>query len=337
MCDEVDTGQFLSECSLVELESLIVDGVRILIGVVGLLFGAETLVRSGSHLARAFGVGPIVVGVTVVAYGTSFPELIVNLQAASNGSPSLAVANVVGSNICTIGIVLGVAGLTRPLRVSSAVSRFHLVTLIVSGICVALALADRTVSRLEGSCLVIFLIIYTIFSVRSARQRGELLGDADAEVLAPVGHDGKSIAKYIGGVAFGIVLLGVGGRLVVEGAVGIARFLEVSERVIGVTLVAFGTSLPDLAASVMAAYRKEFDIAIGNVLGSVIFNNLNALALTAIIFPMKGIDIQVWDLVAMLGFIAIVPIFLKSDARLTRVESAILVVSYMAYLVLSWG
>ena len=239
-----------------------------------LYFGAEWFVGGASALARGLKVPNILVGLTVVAYGTSAPEVIVGVQSAATGHGDVAIGNVVGSNIANIGLILGVSALVRPARVDGSLRARELPVLLASAILLPLLLLDGRVSRWEGAALLVGAVVYTARMVASARSASAL---ARAREEAEVTSEASDMAgaprpgglyRSVATTLVGLVVLLVGGRLFVDGAVLVARALGVSDRVVGLTVVAVGTSLPELVTSVIAASRGHSDIALGNVVGS---------------------------------------------------------------------
>lgn len=299
-------------------------------GVLLLYLGGEALVRHASGLARAVGLSPLVIGLTVVAFGTSAPELAASLTAALRGTPELAFANVVGSNIANLGLILAVAALILPISATARFLRREMPFLIgTSALLVAMA-ANGTVSRLEGLLLVALLVGYLGFLLLERRESPSV----EAEFAAEYGSGPPHRARNLAGIALGIALLTLGADALVTGAVGVARALGLSERVIGLTLVALGTSLPELASTVVAASRREGDIVLGNLVGSNIFNILGILGITALVRPLSIDAVAVrFDLAAMLIVSLLVWPFLTTRKRLERWEGAVLLAVYGAYLV----
>ncbi|MCO8125177.1 calcium/sodium antiporter [Stieleria sp. TO1_6] len=308
----------------------------IVVGLVLLVGGGELLVRGASALARLARVGPLVIGLTVVAFGTSAPELATSLGAAFSGKVDLAIGNVVGSNIANVLLILGVASLIMPLKVQSRLVRLDVPLLVVAG-CVLLAMAwNGNISRVEGAFLVTAIVIYTIWLIRQSRYESAAVTQEFADALPPVeGHRRNAIRQLVL-LVVGLGLLVIGAKLLVDGASDLARGWGVSELTIGLTIVAIGTSLPELMASVMAALRGESDIAVGNVVGSSLFNILSVLGATALIAP-GGIDVSVsaiqFDIPLMiLVSLVCLPVFL-TGWRVSRWEGAVFVVCYITYLV----
>ncbi|MFW5691606.1 MAG: calcium/sodium antiporter [Chloroflexota bacterium] len=260
-----------------------------------LYFGGDWLVEGASKLARSFGISALVVGLTVVAFGTSVPELLVSVSAALGGTSDIAIGNVIGSNIANIGLILGVAGLIFPIAVRAALLKREIPILVTTTAFTALLFYDGTISRLDGLLLVIGLVAFNVAMIYFARQDHRRSDDLAEEVAEYEAGEDPPITpaeriREVVRLGLGLVVLAVGAQLTVTGAVSIARDVGVSELVIGITLVAVGTSLPELATAVVAAFNKQSDIAIGNVVGSNIFNLLSILGITALIRPISMIQ-----------------------------------------------
>lgn len=312
-----------------------------ILGLGLLIVGAEALVRGASKLALGLGVSPLVVGLTVVAYGTSSPEFIVSVSTALAGQPDLAVGNVVGSNIFNVLFILGVSAVIVPLVVHAQIIRLDVPIMIgVSIICMAFAL-DGNISRLEGAALFLGLLAYTWFLIRLSRNEAANADAIQPDLTAKPDRSAKAILVNIGFVVFGLVLLVIGSRWLVDGAVMLAKAMGVDDLVIGLTIIAAGTSLPEVATSILAAIRKERDIAVGNVVGSNIFNILGVLGVAGIVSP-AGLTvsnaINTFDGPVMIAVaLACLPIFL-SGREITRWEGFIFIgyyIAYTAYLILN--
>jgi cation:H+ antiporter len=302
--------------------------LSVLGGLLCLTAGAEGLVRGAASGARRLGLSPLVIGLTVVAYGTSAPELVVSLQAAIGGTPDIALGNVVGSNISNIGLILGTAAVVTPITVQAQVLRLEVPIMIgVSALLVGL-LWDGRVGRVDGLVLVAGAVAYALICVWGASDESQ--ASVQAEFDEGVPETGAWVWDLLYGVG-GLVLMVLGARLLVAGAVTIAEGLGVSAVVIGLTVVAVGTSLPELATSMVAARRGHSDIALGNVLGSNIFNVLGILGITASVRPIDASGLPWYDGAAMLGFALLTVPFLKSGMTFSRREGAVLLVAYGAY------
>lgn len=313
----------------------------IAIGVAMTYFGAEFLVRGSARLARRFGMSPFVIGVTVVAFGTSTPELFASVQAALKNSGDLGVGNIVGSNIANICLILGVAGMLNPIPVQRSVIVRDAPLMLGVSLLATVFLLDQRVERFDGVLLLVGIVAYTAFNY----WRG-LKNPADREQAIEVEHEHglhlerpelPRVLPNLGLTLAGLVGLSLGAALLVRGGVDLARWAGVSEIVIGATIVAFGTSVPELAASVQAARKKEADIAIGNVLGSNVFNLLCVLGAMACAKPFSvATETLTWHVPAMLvSSLLIIPI-MGSGQRIGRVEGAGLLLAYVAYAVVSY-
>ncbi len=300
--------------------------VLLAIGILLLYAGGEFLVRNASALATRLGISPLVIGLTVVAFGTSAPELAATLVSVFNGVPELAVGNVVGSNTANVGLILGAAAVIYPLAVSKLFFRRDFFFMMIASILLIPVLMNGVVTRLEGGILVILLLAYLGFLLKFDPEQVSADDIDDNAGQAPAW---RSLAL----LALGVVLLVVGARSLVAGAIDIATSLGVPAEVIGLTFVAFGTSLPELASAIIAARKKETDIILGNVVGSNIFNVLAILGITALVKPLAqpfaDISTDIW---IMLGFsLAIVPLFLITR-RLGRAAGSIFLLAYFGYM-----
>jgi cation:H+ antiporter len=303
-----------------------------LLGLVALMLGAEGFVRGAAALARHFGVPPIVVGLTVVAYGTSMPELVVSAVAGLEGRSAIALGNVVGSNIANIGLILGITALIAPPQVDGSLLRRELPWLGASALAIPLLLLDSTIARIEAGLLLLGAVIFTMRTVRGARDEA---AGADG-AAAPVAQAGgarpvvRAVALTVGGL--GVLL--AGGRLFVDGATALATAFGISERIIGLTVVAVGTSLPELAASVVAAWRGFASLAVGNVIGSNIFNVLFVLGGAGAMAPIAGdLRAQTADMLLLLAFTALAAFVMRGARRISRVEGGAMVAAYLASMV----
>ena len=301
--------------------------VLVLIGIVLLYVGGEVLVRSASGLARRLGVRPMLIGLTVVAFGTSAPELAASLTAALSGTPEIAIGNVVGSNIANVGLILGITATIFPLVTGSRFVRREVPVMLLVTVLVAPVLYGGAVTRWEG---VLLLGLLAGFLWVITRTGSPVLEEVEEGVQA-----GRT-PVWIGivGTVVGVALLWFGARSLIHGAVQIASSLGVPQRVIGLTLVAVGTSLPELASSMVAALRRETDIILGNIVGSNVFNLLAVLGATAVVQPIRfdgrGATI---DIVTMgLFSLALLPLMWRNE-RLGRSAGLFLLVAYALYIV----
>jgi cation:H+ antiporter len=293
-------------------------------------------------LAEFAGVSPAVIGLTVVAIGTSLPELVVSLVAAVEGQPDLAVANVVGSNIFNITATLGLTALIIPLPVHGQAVRLEWPVMFATSLLGLMVARDGRIDRVEGGIFVIALVLFIAYTVRVARRdvtsaEARQL-EAQVEARDIDSHDPQStrppLLRALVVLAIGIVGLIIGGRLLVDGAVALARIAGMTERVIGLTVVAGGTGAPELATSLVAAYRKRTDVAVANMIGSNIFNILGILGVTALISPMSvSADVVRSDMLWMIGSSLLLLPLMRSGARLSRGEGALMIAVYIAYLI----
>ena len=306
-----------------------------LVGFVLLYFGAEWLVKGSSSLARSLGVTPIVIGLTVVAFGTSAPELVVSLVSSIKGKSMIAVGNVVGSNICNIALVLGLSAVLDPIKSDPTVVRRDIPIMLAISLYLLLLSSNSTLGRIEGATLFIGIILYTFMNYYLAKK--ETTGAADIESeLADIGFV-ASRPKQLLMIAAGIAGVVGGAQAVVDSAVFIMTELGVSEKFIGLTIVAFGTSLPELATSVVAAMRGEMDISIGNLVGSNVFNIMSVLGAASLVrpIPIPGgfIESGLWSDYLMMMFTSFLPwLMMRKNFTVTRKDGFILLFCYFGYL-----
>ncbi|HZI20115.1 MAG TPA: calcium/sodium antiporter [Pyrinomonadaceae bacterium] len=299
-------------------------------GLILLALGAEGLVRGSGSLALRMGVTPLVVGLTIVAFGTGSPELVVCIEAALAGNSDIALGNVVGSNISNIALILGISALIRPLEVRSELLRREVPLMIGVTLLLCLLLLDGALSRPEGVLLVAGSVAYTWLTYWAAsRNRGDaLVEEASGEAAAlPRRRTWLDILF----IACGIAALVLGARLLLDGAIVVAGWLGISQIVIGLTIVAVGTSLPELATSAVAAHKGEADVAFGNVVGSNVLNILFMLGVAAVIQPMSAAGLRAFDLGALLASAVLLLPVLWSGSILSRKEGVLLVAAYAAY------
>jgi len=294
-------------------------------GGAALYFGAGWLVRGGAGIAQKLRVPSLVIGLTVVAYGTSAPELVVGIGAALEGRGGIAFGNAVGSNIANLALILGMTALIAPPKVDANLTRRDLPALALGALAVPLLLLDGTIGRLEGAALVVAALGYTFLTFRATR--------ASAVADAVVPRD--STAKLVGLIVLGLLGLLAGGHWLVDGASNLARRVGVPERVVGLTIVAIGTSVPELATSIVAARRGAADIAIGNVIGSNIFNVFLILGASALARPLSvSLAEAKLDVIALVVITLVACGFLRTARTMRRAEGAILLVGYLVFLAL---
>ena len=301
----------------------------ILLGVVFLYAGGEGLVRGASALGKRLGLSPVVIGLTIVSLGTSSPELAATLAGVFKGLPAVSFGNVVGSNIANLALVLGITAAIWPLSVSAKFLKRDVPFMLFTSALLFPMVWDRSISRLDGALMLLIMALYLRFLLTRTEESTEVT----AEFEQSLGTRGTPPGRSLVMIVVGIAALVLGANFLIQGAVGIARAMGVSEQVIGLTMVAFGTSLPELASSVVAALRREGDIVLGNLIGSNIFNVLFILGVTSVIRPVAIVSQEVWlDLGVMMGVSFLVWIFLATRSRLTRWEGGLLVLIYVSYL-----
>ena len=306
-----------------------------LIGFILLYFGAEWLVKGSSSLARSLGVTPIVIGLTVVAFGTSAPELVVSLISSIQGKSMIAVGNVVGSNICNIALVLGLSAVFHPIKSDPMVVRRDIPIMLAISLYLLLLTFNSRLGRIEGATLFIGIILYTYMNYYLAKK--ETAGAADIkhelEEIGFVASRPKQLLMIVAGIA-GVV---GGAQIVVDNAVLIMKILGVDEKFIGLTIVAFGTSLPELATSVVAAVRGEMDISIGNLVGSNVFNIMSVLGVASLVQPIAipggFFESGLWIDYLVMIFTSFLPwLMMRKYSTVTRKDGFVLLFCYFGYL-----
>jgi len=328
------------------------DVLKLVGGLVVLLIGGEFLVRGASNMAYSFQITPLVVGLTIVAFGTSAPELLISVQSALDGSPDLAMGNVIGSNICNLTLVLGVTALVYPIIVNDNSIKIDWMMTMGSSILLFFFISrDFMLDKFEGVIFVLILVIYSYFLIEMSRRetREKMLEESDFDSIDEIPKvSGKKLMQEIGVLIVGAIGLYFGSEWFVGGAKGIALDFGIDEVLVGLTVVAFGTSLPELVASSIAAYHRNTDLAIGNLLGSCIFNNLSILGVTAIVNDtVSGEGVAVLqnpiltrDFFVMLAVILVILPMMISKRRIGRGEGVVLLIAYFVYMYFimpSWG
>ncbi|MEM6454992.1 MAG: calcium/sodium antiporter [Acidobacteriota bacterium] len=302
---------------------LLISALAIAAGIAFLYFGGDVLVDGATALARSLGISPLVVGLTVVSFATSAPELAATLTAAFQGAPDMALGNVIGSNIANVALILGLTATLAAVPASGAFIRRDVAFMIVATALIYPVLGGGAITRLEGAALLVALA--TFIGLLLYTTRGDVLGSGDAPIAMTRGR----AILYVAG---GVVMLVLGAQVLIYGAVDIARTFGVSERVIGLTLLAFGTSLPELAACIVAVRKGEADIVLGNVVGSNIFNLLCILGTTAVVHPIavapaaRGLDFAV-----MAGTSVLLLVVLVLRRRVGRASGLLLLTTYVVY------
>lgn len=308
--------------------------LAILVGFALLVWSADRFVEGAAATAKHAGMPSLLIGMVIVGFGTSAPEMVVSAMAAADGNPDLALGNALGSNIVNTGLILGITALIAPIAVHSKIVRRELPLLIVIGLAIGVLLWDKALTRFEAVVLLcgfFALVGWSIFA--GLRGRGDALEtDTEAELASLTMPLGRAITWLVVGLA----LLLVSSRVLVWGAVNIAQALGVSDLIIGLTIVALGTSLPELAASIIAARKGEHDIAIGNVVGSNMFNLLAVIGIAGTISPMTHIAAEVltrdWVvMMLMIGALLLMAYGFRRQGRINRVEGGLLLVSFIAY------
>lgn len=308
--------------------------LQLILGVLLLYYGAEWLVKGSASLALRLGVPSLAIGLTIVAYGTSLPEQVVSLKAGLDGLGDIAVGNAIGSNIFNIAMILGLSALVRPLKFDKQLLRIDIPLMLGASLILSLLLADHRIGRAEGCGLFGGILLYTVLTL--GRGLGEQPNGREMAAGVPPERAAGSVTLPILTVAAGLVLLVIGASLLVAGAVDLAKVLGVSQAVIGLTIVAAGTSLPELATSVVAAARNEQDIAIGNIVGSNIFNILSVLGLTSLIAPLHAEGIGALDLLFLLLTAGLFLPFLGGRKNMGRAWGVLFLLTYGVYLYLLW-
>ena len=311
---------------------MLVNILLLLGGFVALIYGANALVDAASSLAARWGVPSIVIGLTIVAFGTSAPELVVNVFAATTGSTDMVLGNVLGSNIFNVLGILGISALIYPLTVKSNTTWIEIPLSLLAAICVLVVASDvlldgtaeNFISRSDGIILLLFFLIFLVYNLVVAKS-----GGADEEMETKDYSTGKAVLFII----LGLVGLIIGGRLIVTSAVSIAEVIGLSERVIGLTVVSIGTSLPELATSIIAVRKKNVDIAIGNVVGSNIFNIFLILGISGTIVPLGINPDSLFDIMIniLTGLLLFIFVFTGRGRKVERWEGAVFVTCYIAY------
>lgn len=310
------------------------DIIFLLVGFVLLIKGADILIDGSSSIAKKFGLSNLMIGLTIIAFGTSAPELVVNIMASINGNSDIGMGNVVGSNIVNILLILGLAAIFSNLKVDSSIIKKEIPFSILSAIVLFVlvnsvfinGVGENGLFRSGGLILISFFVIFLFYIFSIPKERRD---NREAEKIKEV-KNWKSILMIFGG----ILALFFGGRFIVDSAVNISRFFGLSDALIGLTIVAIGTSLPELAASIAAALKNQAGMVIGNVIGSNIFNILWVLGLSSVISPIAYNPVMNFDIFFLIYIsILLVPlIFIGKKGHFTRAEGAILVFLYFAYL-----
>ena len=309
--------------------------LAVVLGFALLVWSADRFVDGAASTAKHLGMPSLLIGILIVGFGTSAPEMVVSAIAAYEGNPGLALGNAIGSNIVNIALILGITAIVAPIAVNSKIVKKEIPLLLLIVLFTGYLLLDNTLTLFEGVILLAGFFALVLWSVFAAfRSRGDSFED---QMDIELNEDIMSLKVGIMWLVFGLILLIASSRLLVWGAVGVANSFGVSELIIGLTIVALGTSLPELAASVMAARKGEHDIAIGNVVGSNMFNLLAVIGIAVIIAPMNSIPLEVlqrdWTIMLLLTIALFVMAygFKGRNGRINRVEGTILILCYAAY------
>jgi cation:H+ antiporter len=301
----------------------------LILGSVLLYFGADSLVKGNSRLALNLGITPMIIGLTVVAFGTSAPELIVSLSAGLQGKSDIALGNVIGSNICNIALILGLAAVIKPVDFEIKSISKDLWVMLIASVAVLVMALDGDLDKYDGGILALGIIAYIFYNIRKSRGVPQ---EVDIEKYVGKTKFQDKNVYHIMLIIVGLVILLMGANLFLEGAVRLAQLFGLSNTVIGLTVVALGTSLPELAVSSVASFKGETEISLGNVVGSNIFNLLMILGITALIFPIDANDISYIDIGIMIFVsLIIIPMGMRKN-RFGRIDGAILLSIYIAYM-----
>ena len=300
----------------------------LILSLFALYIGAGWLVKGSSELALKAKISNLVIGLTIVAFGTSAPELVVSLNATLSGQGDISVGNIIGSNIFNIAAILGISAVIQPLQAKRQLTRLDIPILIVATVVFTLLFWNGTLGRLEGCLFLAGIILYTIFSLYYSRKHEKKVEELAGELEKQPEAWYKDVMYIVGG----LVILIFASNLLVNNAVSIAQELGVSEAVIGLTIVEAGTSLPELATSVVSALKKNPDIAIGNIVGSNLFNILAIAGTSSMVKPIVAKNVNYVDLLVMLGLTLLLLPLVKSGQKISRAEGWALIVVYLCYL-----
>ena len=300
-------------------------------GLFVLIVSGDFLVKGASSFALKINISPLVVGLTIVAFGTSAPELMISIKAAISGSPDLAMGNVIGSNICNLALVLGLTALISPIIVRRNSIWIDWPMTMGSSLLLYVLVREGFINSYEGLLFVVILVLYLFFVIRKSRKDIKVAKELEQEFNLPKSF--STILKDFTYIAIGSAGLYLGAVLFVRGAQDFARFMGIEERIIGITVVALGTSLPELITACVASFKKETDLALGNLMGSNIFNILSILGVTSIIKEIQVSDVILnTDIIWMLGITLIILPMMLSKRQIGRFEGAILLMIYMYYM-----
>ena len=303
-------------------------------GLVLLFFGADWLVKGAVTMALHLGLSPLIVGLTVVALGTSLPEALVSVQAAIDNQGGIALGNVIGSNILNIALILGLSALIQPLKVDSHLVKADVPLLVGASFLLIVLLEDFHISRMEGALLLLCIVFYVTGNIMTVKRTPPT--EDEIEGMEIPEDPSKNLLRDIGFLILGLIALAFGSNFLVSGAVDLARLWGLSEALIGLTIVSIGTGTPELATALMAAYRKTADIAIGNAVGSNLFNIMFVVGLAGLVAPMDATGINSSDLYVMFGLTILLLPTVWTGLVLDRKEGFLFVAIYVAYIYYLW-
>lgn len=320
-------------------ESLFTDIGLLVFGLVALYFGAEWLVNGAAKISLKFGISPLAVGLTVVAFGTSAPELFVSLGFNRAGQPDMSLGNVVGSNICNIGLVLGISAFICLINVKRSLLTRDVPILIFASLVFLFFIRDKTFSTFEGGVMFAGVLAYTVSRLISSKKKGAAAAGA-IEELEEVGSVDDALKapnwKLILMVLTGVFVLYLGAEGLNKGGQSLAERMGVPKAIIALTIIAFGTSVPELATSIVASLKKEGDLIIGNIIGSCLFNLLCVIGVTALVKPLNIVHIESMDIFVMLIFTFLLLPIMATKKNISRWEGSILLIGYLCYCVYLW-
>ena len=316
------------------MPELLMIAILIVGGLVLLFFGADWLVKGAVTVALHFGLSPLIVGLTVVALGTSLPEAMVSVQASLDNQGGIALGNVIGSNILNIALILGISALIRPLKVDSHLVKADVPLLVGATFLLIVLLEDFHISRMEGVLLLLGIVFYICGNIMTVKRTSP--AEDEIEGMEVPKDPSNNLLLHIGLLVLGLIALAFGSNFLVSGAVELARIWGLSEALIGLTIVSIGTGTPELATALMAAYRKTADIAIGNAVGSNLFNILFVVGLAGLVAPMDATGINSSDLYVMFGLTILLLPTVWTGMVLDRKEGFLFVAIYVAYLYYLW-
>ena len=316
------------------MPELLMIAILIVGGLVLLFFGADWLVKGAVTMALHLGLSPLIVGLTVVALGTSLPEALVSVQASLDNQGGLALGNVIGSNILNIALILGLSALIQPLKVDSHLVKADVPLLVGASFLLMVLLEDFHISRMEGAFLLLGIVFYVCGNIMTVKRTSP--EEDKIEGMEIPEDPSKNLLRDIGFLILGLIALAFGSNFLVSGAIDLARIWGLSEALIGLTIVSIGTGTPELATALMAAYRKTADIAIGNAVGSNLFNIMFVVGLAGLVAPMDATGINSSDLYVMFGLTILLLPTVWTGMVLDRKEGFLFVAIYVAYLYYLW-